>query len=813
MRSPDETFAGADANDLGAIQNTTNPLGGETWVVDGQIEPQTYALEWPGGPDTPGVRSLPDQPQVADDSDLIPGVGVADASSTIPVFFYNFASEYNTAIPTERNEITAAQEQLVEDVFQLYGTYLGVKFEETYSPTPVKGEMTIATGDLSAVGGVSGDGVPALTEVTAEGAGEAVMDGSVDWGTNAYGGTYFTSAFTQIGYLLGYGYDDETPQLTNTAQDPTTILTPPENILPSPQDVAFGQYMYRTDSSAIDLYRFELPTSGTLNLETLAQQLQNSSTLSTYLELFNSQHQVIARNGEYFGTDSYISMANLPAGTYYVGVSASGNENYNPLVPLSGTGGTSQGPYELRISFAPSPAAPASLASASVANDNNIWLDSAANVPAGPATVLGDGNIALDNQSGVSVKFTAGTAPLSAGTDGTHPAIVTTSLTTASLSTLNGKTFELTKGTTVYTFQFIDASNSAAQVSTGDLALSFNSQTDTAGSLVAKIATRINDALWLTLTPGTAPFTAGIDDGHPAIITSNFTTASISTLAGETFQVNKGTNTYTFEFVDLSNPSGEYGQAAQGDLALAFNSQTDTVSSILGDIVAAINNAVSNLVDTTATPLDGDDDGIPGGQYNDWFNVQDAANSIYVDKVASAATASGDTGTIGNPYTTINAAFLAAAPGDVVRIEGNNTANVNNGNTIIAVPANTNASTPLIQNGDTFTIFDGLQTLTFEFERVATALTPGDVDVAIASTYTAQQVAQAIAAAINSVSVTTTGLANGLHASAAVVQNATTLQWEVSVTGPGRHRESRPTGEKRSLDEHAAGGRSLRDRH
>ncbi len=803
IRSPDETFAGADANDLGKIQNATAALGGETWVINGSIDPQTYALEWPGGTDTPGNRNLPDQPLVANESHFV-STGVADASSAIPTFYYNFADKYDTADLTERNGITDAQKQLVRDIFQLYANYLGVKFVEAYAATVVDGEMTIATGDMAAVGGTSGAGADAGAAFTAQGSGLAVMDGAVNWGTNAYGGAYFDAAMRTISYLLGYGHGEETPQkslISDISNDPTVNLPTqpaPENILPSGIDIATGQYMYRTDSSAIDLYKFELPTSGTLNLETIAQRMQNSSTLNSYVVLYNAQGQAIARNDDYFGTDSYINMVNLPAGAYYVGVSSTGNDNYNPNVPLSGLNGTSQGPYELRISFAPSPAA--------------------------PARVLSDGNISLDNSSTVAVTFTAGTAPLK----------------------------------------------------------------------------------------------AGVDNGHPVIDASALTSTSLATLDGKTFSIAKGTNTYTFEFVDASNPSR---QAATGHLELSFNSQTDTVSSVLQDIAGGINNAVSNLVDTTATPLDGDDDGIPGGQYNFWFNVQNTAHTLYVDKVASA---SGADGSLAHPFTTIKDALAAAPapatlqadgnitldtstvrftfaagtsplvagidsghpaitginvgnipsmaalnhklfsftrnntgvtttfefvdvtvagnkaaaghqavyyhstadtpttlqaiiteaingalqPGQIVRIVGNNAANDNSGNTIVAVAANLNTSTPLIQSGQTFTVSDGSQSWvqitpansttpsyvwvpdvsTFEFTRATVAagtkLADGNFAVPIKATDTAQQVATDIANAINAIGVNTTKQTNGLHVSAALVQDATTGQWETVLSGP-----------------------------
>ena len=212
-------------------------------------------------------------------------------------------------------------------------------------------------------------------------------------------------------------------------------------------------------------------------------------------------------------------------------------------------------------------------------------------------------------------------------------------------------------------------------MSAGNLAIPFNSQSDTVATVLAKIATFINDDLYVTFTPGTAPFTVGADGGHPVINTVNFT--SLANLAGETFSITTGTNTYTFEFVDAANPTGPYGIAVPGDIALSFDSQTDNVGTVLQDIANAINNAVSNLIDTTATPLDGDDDGVPGGQYNYWFNAQQQTNSIYVNKTASSSLATGAAGSITNPYTTISAA-LAAAAGPVALGSTNGDINVNN---------------------------------------------------------------------------------------------------------------------------------------
>ena len=59
---------------------------------------------------------------------------------------------------------------------------------------------------------------------------------------------------------------------------------------------------------------------------------------------------LIARNDNYFSRDSLIQVP-LSSGVYFVGVSASGNDEYNAAIPGTGFGGQSQGSYELRMTF------------------------------------------------------------------------------------------------------------------------------------------------------------------------------------------------------------------------------------------------------------------------------------------------------------------------------------------------------------------------------------------------------------------------------------------------------------------------------
>ncbi len=58
------------------------------------------------------------------------------------------------------------------------------------------------------------------------------------------------------------------------------------------------------------------------------------------------------RNDDYFSSDSRLT-ALLGNGVYYIGIAASGNDTYDPQIPMSGFGGKSQGAYELSLKFEP----------------------------------------------------------------------------------------------------------------------------------------------------------------------------------------------------------------------------------------------------------------------------------------------------------------------------------------------------------------------------------------------------------------------------------------------------------------------------
>lgn len=60
--------------------------------------------------------------------------------------------------------------------------------------------------------------------------------------------------------------------------------------------------------------------------------------------------ELVARNDNYFSNDSFIQQQ-LSSGVYFIGVSASGNDSYDPTIPDTGFGGSTQGKYDLRVTF------------------------------------------------------------------------------------------------------------------------------------------------------------------------------------------------------------------------------------------------------------------------------------------------------------------------------------------------------------------------------------------------------------------------------------------------------------------------------
>ncbi|MEX0793622.1 MAG: hypothetical protein WD045_10830, partial [Pirellulaceae bacterium] len=191
------------------------------------------------------------------------------------------------------------------------------------------------------------------------GGGMAIMDiqDFQDTQQDRLGGEWQWTAFHEIGHLLGLRHTYELPPGTNLGEEGELAFGQmTERLLPGNHDITHLRHLYRPDSFDIDLYRFEVTETGRFTAEIMAERLADSSQLDAVLTLYreagDGTRQVIARNDNYFSNDSFLEME-LEIGTYYIGVSASGNNVYDPSIEDSGMGGTSEGLYDLQLRFNP----------------------------------------------------------------------------------------------------------------------------------------------------------------------------------------------------------------------------------------------------------------------------------------------------------------------------------------------------------------------------------------------------------------------------------------------------------------------------
>lgn len=91
--------------------------------------------------------------------------------------------------------------------------------------------------------------------------------------------------------------------------------------------------------------------SGEIVVGSASTDISGSSLLNPIL-LSGGGLVQIARNDDYFSEDSLLRTS-LSNGVYYIGVASTGNNSYDPTIPGSGFGGTTEGAYELLLKFEP----------------------------------------------------------------------------------------------------------------------------------------------------------------------------------------------------------------------------------------------------------------------------------------------------------------------------------------------------------------------------------------------------------------------------------------------------------------------------
>ena len=183
----------------------------------------------------------------------------------------------------------------------LWASKIGVQFRETADQG-----ITFAFGDNTALGTESG--IPpepfAVLDATvridpAFAVSAMVFDRSAPLDTN-YGEDLTRKAVAGIGLLLGLERSSDLSPSTIMSMNAGFLnadinsLSDNEPVFPGNTDVLHGQFVHRTDSIDIDLYRFEVdlddPTqTGTLTAESFAERLADSSLLDTSLTLFEEK--------------------------------------------------------------------------------------------------------------------------------------------------------------------------------------------------------------------------------------------------------------------------------------------------------------------------------------------------------------------------------------------------------------------------------------------------------------------------------------------------------------------------------------------
>jgi hypothetical protein len=307
-------------------------------------------LTQPGTVDEPGHRNT-----LADSGQSGLPFATVDPATGIQSINYNFRSDYGIDPQGNplQNTITETQKQRAREIFELLGLYLGARFVET----PTSG-ITVVTGDMRALDPMISTGPAGLGGVFAFGpaAGQpgAIMDSTENWGSSEYGGAWFQVAMHEIFHTMGL---DHTYHLSSIMGQGLTG----EPVFPGDYDIVQARQYYPESGSDIDLYKFNLINPGKIVAQTVVGRPGSvvTSQLDTVVSVYREDivggrpvRTLVARNDNYYGRDSLVELDVTP-GTYYVGVTATGNTAFNPEVSDSGARGRSEGDYALKLAFKP----------------------------------------------------------------------------------------------------------------------------------------------------------------------------------------------------------------------------------------------------------------------------------------------------------------------------------------------------------------------------------------------------------------------------------------------------------------------------
>ncbi|MDP6721434.1 MAG: pre-peptidase C-terminal domain-containing protein, partial [Pirellulaceae bacterium] len=352
-------------------------------VVSSSIDPQLYKLDFPGSEDEPGHRAISES-GVGDEH--IEG-GNKDTDPGVATIRYIFRNIYGTipdiqgGLQPAFNLITNTQQIRAREIFETYSQVAGLQFVETTDENDTTA-VIVATGDMRAINPFVPSGPGGTTGLVGSvNVGDAanpdfrqaiIMDSSEFWNDerglsdNPLQFSWFEQTAQATARFLGLGDALELPPGTLLGADSDLAFdNNREGIIPGDQDIVHLQRLFRPEGKDIDLYKFTIDVAdgktGVFTAETIAERQRDSSLLDTTMSLFREivdengviiGRELIARNDDYYSEDSYLEVE-LGPGTYYVGVSASGNDNYDPVIEDTGIGGTSEGNYDLRLAFRP----------------------------------------------------------------------------------------------------------------------------------------------------------------------------------------------------------------------------------------------------------------------------------------------------------------------------------------------------------------------------------------------------------------------------------------------------------------------------
>lgn len=104
------------------------------------------------------------------------------------------------------------------------------------------------------------------------------------------------------------------------------------------------------DGADVDMLAVTLVAGSILTVDLDARSLPQTSSLDSYVRLFNASGMELAFNDDFNGSlDSRLSHTVAAGGTYYVGISSYGNSSYDPLVVGSSSPGYTEGEYSVAI--------------------------------------------------------------------------------------------------------------------------------------------------------------------------------------------------------------------------------------------------------------------------------------------------------------------------------------------------------------------------------------------------------------------------------------------------------------------------------